>query len=160
MPLFEAARWAPSSFNEQPWRFVYARNGTPEWDILFDLLVPFNQEWCKNGSVLMVILSKKTSSYGGFNKCHSFDTGSAWENFALQGSLKGLVVHGMGGFDHEKAREVLMIPQDFEVEAMCVVGKPANAKVLSKELQEYEKPSGRKALGEIIAEGIFSFKER
>lgn len=159
MPLFEAARWAPSSYNEQPWRFLYARNGTAEWNIFFDLLVPFNQEWCKNGSVLVMILSKKISSRGSVNSCHSFDTGAAWQNLALQGHSKGLVVHGMGGFDYEKARVVLNVPADFDVEAMCVIGKPADASVLSKDLQAYEKPSGRKGLKEIAAEGPFNFKE-
>lgn len=159
MPLFEAARWAPSSSNEQPWRFLFARNGSPEWNLFYDLLVPFNQEWCKNGSVLVMILSKKTSMRGGINQCHSFDTGSAWENLCLQGYLKGLVVHGMAGFDYEKARTVLKIPSDFDIEAMCVIGKPADASVLSKDLQAREKPSSRKALNEIISEGLFSFKE-
>lgn len=159
MPLFEAARWAPSSSNEQPWRFLYARNGTPEWNLFYNLLVPFNQEWCKNGSVLVMILSKQTSSRGGINQCHSFDTGSAWENLALQGHMKGLVVHGMAGFDYEKAKTVLKIPADFDVEAMCVIGKPADMSVLSKELQAREKPSGRKALHEIVSEGLFNFKE-
>lgn len=160
MPLFEAARWAPSSFNEQPWRFLYARNGTPEWNLFYDLLVPFNQEWSKNGSVLCMMVSKKNFSHNGNpNSCHSFDTGSAWENLCLQAHMKGLVVHGMAGFDYEKARTVLKIPADFDIEAMCVIGKPADAKVLSKELQAREKPSGRKALNEIISEGLFSFKE-
>jgi nitroreductase len=159
MPLFEAARWAPSSSNEQPWRFLYARNGTQEWNTFFDLLVPFNHGWCKNGSVLVMIMSKRSSMRGGINQCHSFDTGSAWQNLALQGHMKGLVVHGMGGFDYEKARAVLNVPADFDIEAMCVIGKPASADVLSKELQAREKPSGRKALHEIVSEGKFSFKE-
>lgn len=159
MPLFEAARWAPSSSNEQPWRFLYARVGTPEWDLFYDLLVPFNQEWCKNGSVLVMILSKETSSRGGINHCHSFDAGSAWQNLALQGSIKGLVVHGMAGFDYEKAHTALNVPADFNVEAMCVIGKPADIQVLSKELQVRETPSNRKALREIVSEGLFSFKE-
>lgn len=159
MPLFEAARWAPSSYNEQPWRFLYARNGTPEWNLFFDFLVPFNQEWCKNGAVLVVICSKNPSDHGGLNITHSYDTGAAWQNLALQGHLKGLVVHGMGGFDREKARTMLKIPADFDVEAMCVIGKPADTQVLSKDLQAIEKPSGRKALHEIVGEGLFNFKE-
>lgn len=159
MPLFEAARWAPSSYNEQPWRFIYAHRGTAEWDVLFDLLVPFNQEWCKHGAVLVVIASKKTSSRGTPNECHSFDTGSAWENLALQGSLKGLVVHGIAGFDYEKARTALTIPADYQVEAMCVIGKPGDVSMLPKELQSREKPSGRKPLHEIVSQGVFSFKE-
>jgi nitroreductase len=159
MPLFEAARWAPSASNEQPWRFLYARAGTPEWNMFYDLLVPFNQEWCKNGSVLVMIISKKTSFRGGINQCHSFDTGSAWQNLALQGHMKGLVVHGMAGFDYEKARIVLKVPKDFDIEAMCVIGKPADIQVLSKDLQTREKPSDRKALQEIVSHGSFNFKE-
>ncbi len=159
MALFEAARWAPSSYNEQPWRFIYAKRGTPAWDRLFNLLVPFNQEWCKNGAALVVMISKKTASRGGLNQLHSFDTGSAWENLALQGSFKGLVVHGMGGFDYEKARAVLGIPSDYAVEAMCVIGHPAPADVLPDYLREMEKPSDRKSLDQIVAEGSFAFKE-
>lgn len=160
LPLFEAARWAPSSFNEQPWRFLYARKGTADWDVFMDLLVPFNQEWCANGSVLCVMISKENFTYNGSpNGCHSFDTGAAWENMALQGYKKGLVVHGMSGFDYEKARHMLNVPADFDIEAMCVIGKPAPKKVLSKELQEKEVPSGRKALHEIICEGKFGFDE-
>lgn len=160
MPLFEAARWAPSSFNEQPWRFIFAKKGTERWNDFMDLLVPFNQEWCKNGSVLCIMVSKKNFTHNGTpNSCHSFDAGSAWENLCLQGHMKGLVVHGMAGFDYEKARTMLKIPADFDVEAMCVIGKPADATVLSKDLQAREKPSGRKALNEIMGEGIFNFKE-
>jgi nitroreductase len=159
MMLFEAARWAPSSYNEQPWRFLYAKKGTQHWQTFFDLLVPFNQEWCKNGSALVVVVSKNDSSRGGLNQTHSFDTGAAWQNIALQGHLKGLVVHGMGGFDHQKAAQVLQVPADYTVEAMFVVGKPGNLNVLPKEMQTYEKPSDRKPLHSIVAQGHFSFAE-
>lgn len=155
--LFEAARWAPSSYNEQPWRFVYALKGTPEWHIFFDLLVPFNQQWCNNGSALVVICSKISSDHGGTNYTHSFDTGAAWQNMALQGHLKGLVVHGMGGFDHEKAREVLQIPDDYAIEAMCVIGKPGDVKDLPEYLQENEKPSGRKDMSSIVCQGSWGW---
>lgn len=160
MALFEAARWAPSSYNEQPWRFVYAKKGTANWDVFMDLLVPFNREWCANGSVLCVIISKTTSSYHDQpNLCRSFDTGSAWENMALQGNMKGLVVHGMAGFDYEKAKMVLNIPDEYQVEAMCVIGKPGDKRMLPKDLQQNEVPSSRKALHEIVREGTFGFKE-
>ena len=159
MPLFEAARWAPSSYNEQPWRFLYAKRDTPHWNAFFDLLVPFNQEWCKNGAVLAVICSKNSSVHGGLNTFHSYDAGAAWQNLALQGHLKGLVVHGMGGFDKEKARLVLQIPDEYTIEAMCVIGKPGDPKNLPNYIQEIEKPSGRKNMEEIICEGGFGFKE-
>lgn len=157
MALFEAARWAPSSYNEQPWRFLYAKRDTPQWEKFFNLLVPFNQEWCKNGAALVVICSKNPSMLGGLNSTHSYDAGAAWQNLALQGHMKGLVVHGMGGFDREKARTVLQIPEDYTVEAMAVIGKPGDPKNLPDYMQTNEKPSGRKDMKEIVCEGMFEF---
>jgi nitroreductase len=156
MSLFEAARWAPSSYNGQPWRFIYAHRDTPTWNKLFNLLAPFNQEWCKNAAVLVLFISKKTFEYN--NKpsiTHSFDTGSAWMSMALQGSMNGLVVHGMEGFDYDKARKELAVPDDFTVEAMCAIGKPGPISVLSPELQKREEPSDRKPLKDLIFEGSF-----
>ena len=156
MPLFEAARWAPSSYNEQPWRFIIAKKGTPEWDVFFDLLVPGNQGWAKNAGVLVVIVSKKTFSKNDKpNNVHSFDAGAAWENLALQGAHDGLVVHGMAGFDYDKTKEVLEIPDDFHVEAMAAIGKHGELESLPPEVQEMEKPSGRKPVSEIIFRGKF-----
>lgn len=157
MSLFEAARWAPSSYNEQPWRFLYAKRDTPQWDMFFDLLVPFNQEWCKNGAVLVVICSKNESMHGGLNYTHSFDAGAAWQNLALQGYLRGLIVHGMGGFDHEKARIELQIPDGYTVEAMAVIGRHGDPKNLPDYMQENESPSDRKNTKEIVCEGKFNF---
>ncbi len=99
MRLFEAARWAPSSMNNQPWRFVYAVRNTPHWEQFFGLLVPGNQVWCKNAAALIVVVSKKTFDYNSKPaRTHSFDSGAAWASFALQGFLLGFVVHGMQGF--------------------------------------------------------------
>ena len=157
MSLFEAARWAPSSYNNQPWRFLYALKHTPSWDLFFNLLVPANQEWAVNGAVLMVLISHITFEYNNkLSRTHSFDAGAAWENLALQGAHMGLVVHGLEGFDYDKARQVLAIPQDYTVEAMIVVGKPGKLEVLSEKLQEHEIPSLRKPIAEIAFEGIFS----
>jgi nitroreductase len=155
--LFEAARWAPSSYNEQPWRFIYARKGTAHWNRLFNLLVPFNQDWVKNGSVLVVMISKNSSFQGGLNRTHSFDAGAAWQNLALQGHLKGFVVHGMAGFDYDKARTELRIPEDYTIEAMCVIGKQGDPSKLPDHLKEMEKPSDRRKIEESIAEGYFNF---
>lgn len=157
--LFEAARWAPSSFNEQPWRFLYAHRNTPEWNIFFDLLVPFNQAWCKNAAVLMVIVSDTRSSQGNKNDCASFDTGAAWQNFALQGSMMGLVVHGMSGFDYEKARKMLNIPDYCTIEAMCAIGIPGDVNELPEYMQKMEKPSGRRSIKEMSCEGIYRFQK-
>lgn len=159
MTLLDAAHWAPSSYNEQPWRFIYAHRDTPEWQQLFDLLVPFNQSWVKNASALVLFASKKNfSEDNSYSPSHSFDTGAAWMSLALQGSLMGLVVHGIGGFDYEKARTVLNIPSDFDIEAMCAIGKPAPADVLPEQMRKGETPSQRKPLSELVFHGAFGVK--
>jgi nitroreductase len=156
MSLFEAARWAPSSYNNQPWRFLYARRHTPHWPVFLDLLIPGNQAWAQRAAVLILIVSKTTMDRDGQpSVTHTFDTGAAWENLALQGWLNGLVVHGMQGFDYEKAAQVLAIPDDYTVEAMVAVGKPGALEDLPAHLQAREVPSPRKTLVEIAWEGPF-----
>ena len=154
--LFEAARWAPSSYNGQPWRFLYARRGTANWDRFFDLMVEFNQSWTKHAAVLMVVISRKTFEWNDqVAPTHSFDAGAAWQNLALQGSRMGLVVHGMQGFDYDKARLELNVPDEFRVEAMIAVGKPGKREDLPEDLQDREQPSDRKPVAEIAIEGGF-----
>ena len=158
MRLFEAARWAPSTYNEQEWRFLYARRDTPHWPSFFGLLMEANQVWCGKASVLIVVLSHKVFARNGEpNPVHTFDSGAAFENLALQGAAMGLVVHGMAGFDRVKTRATLGVPDDYEVEAMVAVGHPGDPAELPPELQAREVPSGRKAVGEIIREGPFAF---
>lgn len=157
MPLFEAARWAPSSYNNQPWTFVYAKQHTKHWQAFFDLLVEFNQAWCKQAAVLIAVVSKATFDHNGKPcRTHSFDAGAAWENLAIEGTSRGLVVHAMEGFDYEKARTVLNIPADYHVECMIAIGKPGPKEMLPGELQKRELPSDRKPLKEIAIEGAFS----
>jgi len=154
--LFEAARWAPSSFNNQPWRILYARRDTAHWPKFLDLLVEFNQTWAKNAAALVLFISKTTFDHNGEPAAtHSFDTGAAWENLALQGALKGLVVHGMQGFDYEKARTVLNVPDGFTVEAMAVIGKPGPKEDLPEKLQQRETPNDRRKLTETVFEGAY-----
>jgi nitroreductase len=158
MSLFEAARWAPSSFNAQQWRGLYARRDTENWDLFFNLLGEGNKSWAKNAAVLVVFVSRKNFEHN--NKpsvTHSYDCGAAWENFALQGCSLGLVVHGMEGFDYDRARTDLGIPEEFHVEAMAAVGRPAPKKVLPEKLQEREKPTDRRKTKESICEGRFRF---
>jgi nitroreductase len=158
MVLFEAARWAPSSYNNQPWRLLYARRDTEQWPLFFDLLVEFNQAWAKNAGALLLFVSRTHFDFNGEpSVTHSFDTGAAWENLALQGWLKGLVVHGMQGFDYERARTALNIPEGFQVEAMAAIGKPADPATLSEELRAKEAPSDRRKLEQTICEGPFCF---
>ena len=156
MTLFEAARWSPSSYNNQPWRFLYAKRDTEHWDLFFNLLVDFNKQWAKNAAVLLVIVSKKTFEHNGKpSVTHQFDAGAAWENLALEASHLGLVAHGMEGFDYAQARKALRISDDYDVEAMVALGKRASKDILPKEMQEREIPSQRKALKDIIIEGPF-----
>ncbi len=156
MRLFEAARWGPSSFNAQQWRALYARRGTEHWQTFFELLVDANKSWAKNAGVLVVFISRKLFDY---NKepsiTHSYDCGAAWENFALQGFGQGLVVHGMEGFDYERARKELRIPDEFQVEAMAAVGRPGPKDVLPEKLRGRESPNDRRKLSESIFEGPF-----
>lgn len=158
LTLFEAARWAPSSYNNQPWRMLYARRDTEHWQTFFDLLVEFNQSWAKNAGALVLFISKTHFDFNGQpSVTHAFDTGAAWENLALQGSLSGLVVHGMQGFDYERARTTLNIPEGFEVLAMIAIGRPADPATLSEDLKAKETPSGRRKLEQTICEGPFCF---
>lgn len=157
--LFEAARWAPSSSNSQPWRFIYAKRNSKNWNDLFNLLVDFNKQWCTNASVLVVIVSRKNFEHNGQPSItHQFDTGSAWENIAIQAVSQGLVTHAMAGFDYEKARKDLAVPVDFEVVAMIAIGKRGPKEKLSPELQARETPNTRKPLSEIVMEGKFGNK--
>ena len=152
--LFEAARWAPSAFNAQPWRMLYAVHGDANWKRFLNILVPFNQSWAKNASLLVFFVSATTFNDRPYYN-HSFDTGAAWMSFALQAHLMGLHAHGMAGFDHDAARAELGIPDGFRVEAAAVVGRQADASTLSEQLREREAPSDRKPLREIAFAGSF-----
>jgi len=156
MSLFEAARWAPSSYNNQPWRFIYAKRDTPSWERLFSLMVDFNKGWTKNAAALVVVVSKKTFDHNGKESVtHRFDTGAAWENLALEANTRGFVAHGMEGFDYAAARGELGIPDEFDVEAMIAIGKPGKKEDLDPALQDREAPSDRRPLSEIVMEGKF-----
>lgn len=156
MALFEAARWAPSCYNEQPWRFIYAKKGTPAWDTIFALMVPFNQQWAKNAALLGVVISHKVFARNGKPiETHSFDTGAAWMLLSLEGCARGLVVHGMQGFDYKKAKNDLHVPDDYQVEAMFAVGVQASKDTLPKEMQEGETPSSRNPVSTFAFEGTF-----
>ncbi len=156
LTLFEAARWAPSAYNAQPWRFVYAHQGTSHWQPLFDLLVEFNQGWVRHASALIVITAQSVFEQTGKpNPTHAFDTGAAWENLALQAQALGLVAHGMAGFNYEKAAEVISLPQDSVVLAMVAIGRPGKVEDLPESLREAEQLTDRMPLMQIVHEGAF-----
>lgn len=156
MGLFEAARWAPSSYNNQPWRFIYAMRNTDHWQRLFSLLIDWNKIWAQNAAVIVAVISRKNFE---FNEkpaiTHQFDAGAAWENLALEATTRGLVTHGMQGFDYNEARKALQVPDSFDVMAMIAIGKLGQKENLPSDLQEREYPSDRKSLKEIVMEGKF-----
>jgi nitroreductase len=153
--LLEAARWAPSSYNAQPWRFCWAARDTPHWPRFFELLSENNRRWCQRAAVLMVVVSRTVLDNGQPARTSSYDAGAAWENLALQGTAMGLVVHGMQGFDYDRAREALNVPAEFKVEAMIAVGRPGPVENLPEPLRERERPSLRRPVAEIALEGGF-----
>lgn len=156
MKLFEAARWAPSSYNEQPWRFVYTNKGTMLFNKLIESMIPFNQEWAQQAPVLVVLASKTFFERNGkASHLNSFDAGAAWMSMALQASEDGLIAHALGGFDHDKVRACLHIPPEFKIEIMIAIGKPGKKELLSPELQLRESPNERKPLHEIVFEDEF-----
>lgn len=156
MTLLEAARWAPSTYNEQEWRFLYALRDTGNWQKFFNLLLPANQTWCVKAAALMVVVSHTVFTRNNSpNPVHTFDTGAAFENLCLQGAQLGLVVHGMAGFDYDRARRTLNVPTDYKVEAMVAIGRPGDVDELPAELRSREKPTDRKPISEISHEGSF-----
>lgn len=154
--LFEAARWAPSSYNAQPWRFIYSRRNTPSFEVFVDLLGDFNKKWAPKAAILGLSIARKTFEKNNKpSPTHAYDTGAAWENLALEAYHRGLVVHGMEGFSYEKARKVLEIPEEYEILAMFAIGKKGKIEDLPEELQKQETLSERKKIDEFIMEGKY-----
>lgn len=154
--LLEAARWAPSTFNEQEWRFRYAHRDTPHFDTCLGLLAEPNRIWCGKAGLLMVVFARTTFARNGRpNPVFAFDAGAAFQNLALQGAAMGLVVHGMAGFDRERAARELRMPADTAVLAMIAVGHPGDPATLPEDLRQREVPSGRRPIDETAGEGPF-----
>ncbi|PLP88702.1 nitroreductase family protein [Pseudomonas sp. FFUP_PS_473] len=161
LSFLEAARWAPSAYNSQPWRFLYARRDTPNWERYLGLLNEFNRSWAQHASALVIIASKTTFTAPGASEetpalWHTFDTGSAWGHLALQASLSGWYTHGMAGFDQALTRKELKIPEGYDLHAVVAIGKLGDKASLAEGLQAREVPSPRRPLSELAAEGDFS----
>lgn len=163
LTILDAGHWAPSSGNNQPWRFVYALRDSESWPVLLDILSPGNQRWAQNASALIIFVSKTYRvSKDGEKKhahTHAFDTGAAWFSIAAQAMKLGYHAHGMEGMDRDKAVQVLGIPEGFRVEAACAIGKLAPKETLPDDLRERERQSQRKALAEVAFEGSFAGEE-
>ncbi len=159
--IFEAARWAPSSFNEQPWRFIVGEKGDDSWDKLYECMVKFNQDWAKSAAVLIMSIGKQSSSKGGTNKVYQYDVGQSMAYITFQAEAEGLVVHQMGGFSADKARELFSIPEDYVPLTMMALGYQDSPDSLEGDFVKMEKaPRVRKPFGELVFSGSFGNEAR
>jgi nitroreductase len=150
--LFEAARWAASSSNEQPWRFLVGRRGDETYQKIFNALVEGNQSWARSAPVLVLSVAKKTFTQKGSPNRHGLhDTGAATANLALQATAIGLHTHSMAGFDQEQARASFAIPSDYDIGAVTAIGYFGDPTGLPEHLQKMEvSPRQRKPLEEFV----------
>lgn len=157
LTLFEAARWAPSAFNVQPWRFLYARRGDGDWERFLDLLIPWNRAWAHSASAIVYILSDSLveTKWGGeqVSHSHSFDAGAAWACLALQATRMGYQAHGMSGIEFDRARDELGVPERYRIEAAAVIGRIGDPSTLPEKLQARETPSDRKPIEDFAFRG-------
>ena len=160
MSLLEAARWAPSAYNIQPWRFVFARRGTDAWTPIFDSLVEFNRMWSQRAAALVVIVSAREALFPGKtepvpNPSHAFDAGAAWASLAFQAQLSGWSAHAMAGFDADRLRTAIALPEGYAIDTVVAVGRKGDPAVLPEGVRARELPSDRRPLAESAFEGRF-----
>lgn len=155
--LLEAARWAPSCFGDQPWRYVvcHKSENLPAWQAAYDCLVPGNQAWAVDAPLLLLICADSLFSHNEKpNKWAAYDTGAATENLCLQATALGLMAHQMGGFDADKARETFKVPARYQILAMVTVGYQLDEAALSGEVKERELAArSRKPLEALFFDG-------
>jgi nitroreductase len=159
MSMFEAARWAPSASNVQPWRFVYCKRGRPSFEAFVAALNAGNQVWARHAAVLIAIISKTTLERDGEQRpspTHAFDTGAAWMSLAVQATRLGWHTHGMAGFDRDKLAAALDVPAGYHINAVAAIGKLGPREALPEALQAREVPSQRKPLKEIVSADRFT----
>lgn len=159
MSLLEAARWAPSASNHQPWRLVWALRGQEAFARIHACLTGNNLVWTANAAALIVMASKDTvTNREGAevaNRTAGFDTGAAWMSLALQAQTMGLFAHAMGGFDKDRLAAAIQLPEGHTLHCVVAVGEQGRAEALPEDLAAREKPSGRKSVGEIAVHGRF-----
>lgn len=152
--VLEAARWAPSSGNGQPWRFIIART-EEERERFASFILPGNRQWSDQAPVLILLLSYTLNANGAPSGSHAFDAGAAWGTLASQAALLGLNTRAIGGFDRTAARDILGVPEEYELHAIITLGYPGDKASLPEHLQEREIPTGRLPLTELVHEGVF-----
>ena len=159
IPLLEAARWAPSCFGDQPWRFIVWNKSTDAeaWQQAFDTLAPSNQTWVKSAPLLILVCADTLFGHNQTpNRWGQYDTGAAAENLCLQASSMGLAAHQMGGFNSDLAREKFTIPNQYTPMAMLAVGYEGDANDLPDDLKTRELAARkRKSLGELFFSGVW-----
>lgn len=159
MRLFEAARWAPSWGNSQPWQLVWCARDTDAFAKLAATLDESNHVWADRAAVLLLACSTPTAPQPGPEPrplpTHAFDTGAAWMSLALQGAAMGLVVHAMGGFDALLARAACAVPEDIAVHCVIAVGQPGPIDVLPEKQRAREQPNDRDPIESHVHEGTF-----
>lgn len=157
LALLEAARWAPSCYGDQPWRFVVwnKTEAAATWQAAFDTLAPGNQGWVKDAPLLLLVCADTLFKHNGqANRWAQYDTGAAAENLCLQAEALGLMAHQMGGFDAEKICSVAAVPPQFTPMAMIAVGYPADPATFSEEVAQRETAARkRRELGELFFAG-------
>jgi nitroreductase len=153
--LMEAARWAPSSMNEQPWNFIVATKANKsDFERLLACLLEFNAQWAQHAPVLLLSVAKLTFASGELNRHAFHDVGQAIANLTFQAMMSGLVVHQIAGFDVEKARREFSIPQDYEPVAAAAIGYPGNSAELPEKLRKKDASARmRKPLTSFVFEG-------
>lgn len=159
--ILEAARWAPSAHNLQPWHFIVSRRGDEHWQDHLDLLHPFNAGWACHASALLFLVSQAiTPAHDDVppqpSRTHSFDAGAAWAQLALQATALGYQAHAMAGIDFDRAPDALGIPDTHRLEIAVAIGRQADADQLPLALRARERPSTRRALEDIISQGVFA----
>ena len=158
LSLFEAARWAPSCYNDQPWFFIMAeKNDTEAYERLFGVLLPGNQKWAGSAPVLMLSVARTVFGTGGKPNRHALhDVGQAVAQLTVQAVSRGIFVHQMAGISQGKAREVLNLPDDCAPVAAIALGYPGDPEALHDELRVMEtSPRQRKPLSEFVFQGTF-----
>ncbi|RBM08798.1 nitroreductase family protein [Novacetimonas cocois] len=163
LSFLDAGRWAPSAYNSQPWRFIYARRDTPDWERFLSWLIPFNHAWAQNASALVYVASHTVMGGGRAepvpSPTHAFDAGAATVLVQLQLSRAGWAGHPISGFDHDLARSGLELPEDHALNAALVIGRQGEAEILPDSLRAREAPSTRRPLSELVFAGRFRVRD-
>lgn len=151
MGMLEAARYAPSCFNEQPWRFLVGRRGDSNYEKIKAALTDSNREWAYKASVLMMILSEQNFDYNQKpNRWHLFDAGTAWGYLSLEAERRGLITHAMAGYNRDQIREAFGVPEEISIIAAVAVGYYGDKEALSPKNFDKEKPSPRNSIQDLL----------